>query len=69
MKEILGDATRSPNIAYNFVDEIVREYDSLKKKFVKRPTRFNLPTTTWRDDDVDDDVVSFITGIYFLLFP
>ena len=40
----LGGATRSPDIAYNFFDDIVREYDSLKAKLVKRPTRLNLPT-------------------------
>ena len=49
MDETLAGATRSPDIAYNFID-IVREYDSLKTKFVQRPTRFNLPTITWGDE-------------------
>ena len=44
-----GGATRSPDIANNIVDDDVREYDSLKTKFVQRPTRLNLPTITWRD--------------------
>ena len=43
MDETLGGATCSADIAYNFVDDIVREYDSLKIKFVLRPTSFNLP--------------------------
>ena len=48
MDETLGGATRFPDIAYNFVNDTVRECDSLKKKFVQRPTRLNLPTITWR---------------------
>jgi hypothetical protein len=50
MDETLGGDTSSPDIAYDFVDDIVREYDSLKTKFVQSPTRLNLPTITWRDD-------------------
>ena len=50
MDETLGGAARSPDIANNFVDDIVREYDFLKTKFVQRPTRLNLPTITWRGD-------------------
>ena len=50
MDETLGGATRSTDIAYNFVYDIVSEYDSLKTKFVQRLTRFNLPTIIWRDD-------------------
>ena len=42
MDETLGGATCSPDIAYNFVYDIVRKYDFLKTKFV--------PTITWRDD-------------------
>ena len=45
-----GGATHSPDITYNFVNDIVREYDSLKTKFVQRPTRLSLLTVTWRDD-------------------
>ena len=50
MDETLEGATRSPDIAYNFVNDIVRKYDSLKTKFVQGPTRLNLSTFTWRDD-------------------
>ena len=50
MYETLEGATRSPDIAYNFVDDNVTKYDSLKTKFVQGPTRLNLSTITWGDD-------------------
>ena len=46
MDETLGGATRSPDSAHNFVDDIVKESDSLKTKFVQRTTRLNRPTVT-----------------------
>ena len=60
MDETLEGATRSPDIVYNL--DIVREYDSLKVKFVQRPTRLNLPTITWRDD------MLFLLGYTFRYF-
>jgi len=50
MDEICGNATISPNISYNFVEEIKQKYDVLKRYFVQSSAHVTCPPLGWRDD-------------------
>jgi hypothetical protein len=51
MDELLGSETRSPNIQYEFVVEIVDNYDALQKKFIQSDNpKVDVPNIGWRDD-------------------
>jgi hypothetical protein len=53
MDELFGSDTRSANLHYDFVNEIVENYDRLKNTFIQRENgneKLNVASIGWRDD-------------------
>lgn len=50
MDEVLDGKTSSPNISYNFVDELISDYDYLKINYKQNEERIESKNIKWRDD-------------------
>ena len=49
MDEEIGGSTKSPNIEYPFVSQLMNSYEELQAKFVNR-TEVIVDKSGWRDD-------------------
>lgn len=50
MDEVLGGATSSPNIGYNFVSELVNNYEHLRRSYRQNTVLIKYENLKWRDD-------------------